>query len=155
MECFSPGRMNFIVSSLMICNGFLKISLNLLNLLFYDFAGAIYMGILRFGPNQFFLFSSGWYSSGLCPWYPKQIIQASNLMRMVHFVMIAVNMYANWSRKAQIIRRSVESQVKVTRRVIRCKKINVTILILRSMAKTPCSYDTWMRRYSLKTFAYH
>ena len=115
--------MTATVSSITICNGFLQISLKLLNLLFYNFAGAVVMEILRFGQNQFFLFSSGWCSSGTCPWYPMQNIQASNLMRMLHFVMIVVNMYANWSRKAQILRRSVESQVKVTRKVMRCKKI--------------------------------
>ena len=55
-----------------------------------------------------------------------QNIRVSYLMRMLHFVMIVVYMYAYWSRKAQILRRSVESvesQVKVTRKVIRCKKI--------------------------------
>ena len=34
------------VSSLLICNEFLQISLKLLNLLFYNFAGALFMGIL-------------------------------------------------------------------------------------------------------------
>ena len=111
------------VSSLMICNGFLQISLKLLNPLLYNFTGAIAMGILRFGQNLFFLFSSGLYSSGTCPWYSMQNIQASNLMRMVYFVMIVVNMNAKWFGKAQIFSRSAESQVKVTGKVIRCKKI--------------------------------
>ncbi len=131
------------VSLLMICNSFVQTSLKLLNLLFYNVAGAIAIVILRFGYNQFFLFSSGWYSSGTCPWYPMQNIQASNLMIMLHFVMIVLNMYANWSGKAKTLRRSMESQVKVTRKVIRCIKLNVTVLILRSMVKTPCGYDTW------------
>ena len=49
----------------------------------------------------FFLFSSGWYSSGTCQLDPMQNIQASNLMRMLLFVMVVVNIYSNWPRKGK------------------------------------------------------
>ncbi len=50
-------------------------------------------------------------------------IQASNLMTMLIFVMVVVNIYSNRPRKAKALRSNVESQVKVTRKVIKCKKI--------------------------------
>ena len=43
-------------------------------------------------------------------------------MRMLLFVMVVVNVYSNWPRKAKILRSNVESQVKVTRKVIGCRK---------------------------------
>ena len=46
------------------------------------------MGIVRFG-----FFSSGWYSSGICPLHPIQNILASNLMWMLLFVMIVLNRF--------------------------------------------------------------
>ncbi len=52
-----------------------------------------------------------------------QNIQASNLIRMLLFVMVVVNIYSNWLRKTKILRSNVESQAKVTRKVIKCKKI--------------------------------
>ncbi len=82
---------------------------------------------------------------------PMQNIQASNLIRMLHFVMIVVNV----SRKAQILRRVWNHRSRSPERSLGAKKLNVTILILRSMAKTPCSYNSWLRRYFLKTFAYY
>ncbi len=81
-----------------------------------------YIGIVRSGWNQFFFFSSGWYSSDTCPLDPMQNIQACNLMRMLLFVMVVVNIYSNWPRKAKILRTNVEPQVKVARKVIKCKK---------------------------------
>ncbi len=50
-------------------------------------------------------------------------IQAPNLMRMLLFVMVVVNISSNWPREAHISRINVESQVKVTIKVIKCKKI--------------------------------
>ena len=60
------------------------------------------MGIVRIEYTKFFLFSSGWYSSGTGPLYPMQNIQTSNLMRILLLVMIVVNIHANGPRKVVI-----------------------------------------------------
>ena len=53
-----------------------------------------------------------------------QNIQAPNLMRMLLFVMVVVNIYSNWPGKAKILRSNVESQVKVKCKKNKCHNFN-------------------------------
>ena len=51
-----------------------------------------------------------------------------------------------------IIQRNMRNQwSRSQKRSLSAKKLNVTILILRSMVKTPCGYDIRLRRYLRKT----
>ncbi len=84
-----------------------------------------------------FFFSFGWYSSGTCPLDLMQNTLASNLMSMLLFVMVVANIYSNWPRKAKIVRSNVESQVKVTRKVIKCKQIKCHNFNSKTNGETP------------------
>ncbi len=56
---------------------------------------------------------------------------------MLLFVMVVVNTYSNEPRKAKILRSNVESQVKVTRKVIKCKKIKCHNFNSKTNGETP------------------
>ncbi len=67
--------------------------------------------------------------------------------------MIVTNTYASDLRQANKSRNKAESKVKVTKKVIKCKKkLNVTILILCPVVKPPWGYNIWLWRYLPKTF---
>ena len=111
------------VHSLILWNGFWQISLKLLSTVLCNFALNIYMEIVRFGCNKFFLITSGRYSSGTCPLHPMQNVQGSNSMGMQLFIIIVASIHANWSKQAVISREGTKSKVKVTKKVIKCKNI--------------------------------
>ncbi len=64
------------------------------------------------------------------------------------FVMIVVKIHAYWSRKAHVSWPSEESQVKVTRKVIRCKKVECQVF----QSKTNGENLMWLPHLVAKIF---
>ncbi len=91
-----------------------------------------------------FLIPSGRYSSETRPLHPIQNVQDSNSIGMQPFIII-VTSYRG---------RGGNQRLRSSKRSLSAKKINVTILILSSMVKTPCSYGIWLQRYLAKTIPY-
>ena len=113
----------FTVRSLILRNYFLPIALKLLNALLCNFAECNHIEIVRFGYNQYFLITSGKYSSGRGPLHPMGNVQVICVMEKHLPIMIVTNIYASWLRQASNSRNSAESKVTVTKKVIKCKKI--------------------------------
>ncbi len=77
-----------------------------------------------------------------------QNMQVSNMMEMILFVMIVINIYANWSRKANISRIRTASNVKVTKKVIKCKKTKCHNFYSKTKGENPL----WLRHLVVKIF---
>ena len=118
------------VGSLILRNRFLQIALKLLNTLLCNFAACNHTEIVRFVYNRFFLITLdlGKYSSGRGPLYPIGNVQVIYVMRKHLSIMIVTKIYASGLRQTNNSRNRAESKVKVTKKVIKCKKLNVTIL---------------------------
>ena len=78
---------------------------------------------MRFGYNRFFLITSGKYSSGTGPLHPMGNVQVICMMGKHLSIMIVASIYASGLRQAKNSRNRSESKVKVTKKVIKCKKI--------------------------------
>ncbi len=123
------------VGSLILRNRFLQIAQKLLNTLLCNFAACNHIEIVRSGYNRFF--TSEKYSSGTCPLHPMGNVQVICVMGKHLPIMIVTNIHASGLGQANNSRNRAESKVKVTKKVIKCKKFNVTILILCPVVKLP------------------
>ncbi len=106
------------VGSLILRNRFLQIALKLLNALLCNFAACNHIEIVRFGYNQFFLYTPGKYSSGSGPLHPMGNVQVICMVGKHLSIMIVLNDYAIGLRQATNSRNRVESKVKVTKKVM-------------------------------------
>ncbi len=103
-------------------NSFLQIALKLLNTLLCNFAACNHIEIVRFEYNKFFMITSGKYSSGTGPLHPMENVQVISMVGKHLSIMIVTNLYASGLRQANNSRNRAESKVKVTKKVIKCKK---------------------------------
>ena len=124
----------YTVGSLIWRNRFLQIALKLLNTLLCYFATGNHIEIVRSGYDRFFLVTTGEYSSGTCPLHPMGDIR---VMGKHLFIMIVTNTYASGLRQANNSRNKAESKVKVTKKVIKCKKIKCHTFDPMSSSETP------------------
>ncbi len=127
----------------------------LLNTLLCNFAACNHIEIVRFGYNRFFLITSGKYSSGTSPLHPMGNVQVICMMGKHLSIMIVANIYASGFRQANNSRNRADSKVKVTKKVIKCKKIKC--LNFDSMYRGEIPMRLWhliphsFRKYSERT----
>ena len=111
------------VRSLILRNCFLQITLKPPNILLCNFATGDHIEIVRSGYDQFFLITCGKYSSGTCPLHPMGNVQVSCVMGKHLSIMFVTNICASGLRQANNSRMRTELKLKVTKMVIKCKKI--------------------------------